>query len=197
MKTYLFFDTETNGLPARYDAPITDSQNWPHILQFAWVLTYEDGTEIHRSNDVIRLPDGVRLDAGAAEVHGLTADRLEGGISIFESFSKFGVSLGLTDVLVAHNIDFDRCIVQAELHRQNQQISIQSINELPKVCTMKSATNFCAIPGGRRGYKWPRLDQLHQKLFNEGFDGAHDAMNDVEALMRCFWALKERGVLTA
>lgn len=191
---HLFFDTETNGLPEDYQAPITLPSCWPHILQFAWVLTDSEGKELERHNDLIQLPEGVRLDDDAATVHGLTTERLAGGIPAIESLRRFAVTLAKTDILVAHNIDFDRSIVQAELYRQKQHECIAAMNRLRSICTMQKATTFCAIPG-RRGYKWPRLSQLHQKLFNEGFSGAHDAMTDVEALMRCFWALKERSII--
>ena len=30
---YLFFDTETTGLPKNYNAPITDTDNWPRLVQ--------------------------------------------------------------------------------------------------------------------------------------------------------------------
>ena len=35
---YLIFDTETTGLPKRWDAPITDTDNWPRCIQIAWQL---------------------------------------------------------------------------------------------------------------------------------------------------------------
>ena len=64
----------------------------------------------------------------------------------------------------------------------------------PKCCTMKSSTNYCKLPG-KKGFKSPRLAELHQILFGEGFDNAHNALADVEATARCFWELKKRGVL--
>ena len=35
---YLFFDTETTGLPRSWKAPITDSNNWPRLVQIAWLV---------------------------------------------------------------------------------------------------------------------------------------------------------------
>ena len=31
--TYLFFDTETTGLPANWQAPMSDLENWPRLVQ--------------------------------------------------------------------------------------------------------------------------------------------------------------------
>ena len=38
---YLFFDTETTGLPKRWNAPVTDLENWPRLVQLAWIM-YDD-----------------------------------------------------------------------------------------------------------------------------------------------------------
>ena len=35
MKNYLFFDTETTGLPRNYKAPSSDTRNWPRLVQLA------------------------------------------------------------------------------------------------------------------------------------------------------------------
>lgn len=61
-----------------------------------------------------------------------------------------------------------------------------------KICTMESATNFCAI-NGRYGYKWPKLSELHYKLFKTGFEEAHNAAVDITATAKCFWELKRLG----
>lgn len=59
---------------------------------------------------------------------------------------------------------------------------------------MESTTNFCAI-NGAYGYKWPKLSELHYKLFRTNFDEAHNAAVDITATAKCFWELKKRGVL--
>ncbi|MFR6285749.1 MAG: hypothetical protein ACLUN1_18295 [Odoribacter splanchnicus] len=38
---YLFFDTETTGLPKQWNAPVTDLENWPRLVQLAWIM-YDD-----------------------------------------------------------------------------------------------------------------------------------------------------------
>ena len=59
---------------------------------------------------------------------------------------------------------------------------------------MQSATDYCQLPG-RYGYKWPKLSELHQKLFDKDFDNAHNALADVEAMVKCFFEMKSRGIL--
>jgi hypothetical protein len=59
---------------------------------------------------------------------------------------------------------------------------------------MVSSTHYCRIPG-RYGFKWPKLDELHTKLFGSAFAGAHSALADVNACARCYFRLREIGIL--
>jgi len=61
-----------------------------------------------------------------------------------------------------------------------------------KICTMHSTTDFCAI-NGPYGYKWPKLSELHYKLFRTDFEEAHNAAADINATARCFWELRRLG----
>ena len=62
---------------------------------------------------------------------------------------------------------------------------------------MKCSADFCAIPSNSPygGYKWPKLEELYRKLFGYTFDGAHDALADVEATRKCYFELKKKGIL--
>ena len=40
---YLIFDTETTDLPKKWNAPITDTDNWPRCVQLAWQLHDNNG----------------------------------------------------------------------------------------------------------------------------------------------------------
>ena len=42
----IVFDTETTGLPKKWNASITDKDNWPHIVQFSWILYDIDNNTI-------------------------------------------------------------------------------------------------------------------------------------------------------
>ena len=43
---YLFFDTETTGLPKRWNAPVTEVDNWPRLVQLAWISCDEQGNRL-------------------------------------------------------------------------------------------------------------------------------------------------------
>lgn len=57
---YLFFDTETTGLPRDYNAPTSDVDNWPRVVQIAWVVADDTGKELRVQSDIIR-PDGFEM----------------------------------------------------------------------------------------------------------------------------------------
>jgi DNA polymerase III epsilon subunit-like protein len=89
--------------------------------------------------------------------------------------------------LVGHNVVFDQKVIGAELCRLGIKDTISTVKA---ICTMEVGKDFCKIPGGYYGYKPPKLQELHQKLFGTTFDNAHDAMADVKATKRCFFELK-------
>ena len=65
---YLIFDTETTGLPKRWDAPITDTDNWPRCIQIAWQLHDGMGNLIEHQ-DYIITPDGFNIPYDAEKIH--------------------------------------------------------------------------------------------------------------------------------
>ena len=72
---YLFFDTETTGMPDDFDAPVTDTENWPRVVQIAWAHVSTDPHAIDRTLSYIIRPDGFTIPKDAAEVHGITTER--------------------------------------------------------------------------------------------------------------------------
>ncbi len=188
---YLFFDTETTGLPRNWKAPVSDTANWPRMVQIAWLI-YDNNGNLMEQNDFIIQPEGYNIPAEAANVHGISTERaMEEGYELKQVLEKFAIDIARADSLVAHNISFDEKIVGAEFIRK--QISSQLFNKT-RICTMQKSTNFCKLPG-QYGYKWPTLNELHQTLFGEDFQEAHNAAVDINATAKCFWELKHRGII--
>ncbi|HCC48931.1 MAG TPA: 3'-5' exonuclease [Elusimicrobia bacterium] len=188
---YLFFDTETTGLPRSWQAPVTALDNWPRLVQLAYLAYDGEGNLLTSVNTIIK-PEGFAIPADASRIHGITTERAQAeGKELALVLRDFKAQLDRAKFLVAHNMSFDEKIVGAELLRNN-------LPDIPaskyKICTMHSTTEYCAIPGPR-GYKWPKLTELHQKLFGADFEGAHDASSDVAATAKCFWELKRRGLI--
>ncbi len=186
---YLFFDTETTGLPKNWKAPITDLNNWPRLVQLAFLYYDGNGNKISEGDFIVK-PEGFTIPADASRIHGISTERaLKEGKSLKEVLEYFHSLISNAEVLVAHNMSFDEKIVGAEYLRIGMQNSIPTKK---KICTMQSTTNFCAL-NGPYGYKWPKLSELHYKLFKTGFDEAHNAAVDITATAKCFWELKRIG----
>lgn len=188
---FLFFDTETTGLPKRWNAPVTDLENWPRLVQLAWMM-YDTNGQLLECGDALVIPEGFVIPPEASQVHGITtAIAREKGRPLQEVMEQFAEKIDQAYALVGHNISFDECIVGAEFERLRMMTSLFL---KPKYCTMKSSTDYCKLPG-KKGFKSPRLAELHRILFGKDFDNAHNALADVEATARCFWELRKRGVI--
>jgi len=188
---YLFFDTETTGLPKKYNAPMDDFDNWPRLVQVAWILFDKEGKEIVNKNYIIK-PEGFVIPKESSLIHGITHKKaLKEGCELCDVLSEFESLVEEADCLIAHNIDFDEKIMGSELLRIGNLNCFANKN---KFCTMKASTNYCAI-SGNYGYKWPKLEELHYKLFETNFDKAHNAQVDIEITAKCFWEMKKRGLI--
>ncbi len=192
---YLIFDTETTGLPKNWNAPITDSDNWPRCIQIAWQLHDAMGTVIEHQDYLIR-PDGFDIPYDAERIHGIsTALAEKDGIALSEVLEKFNIALSKSKFVVGQNVGFDLNIMGAEFHRLHIGNNLQELPVLD-TCTEKTA-QLCQLPGGRGGkFKLPTLTELHKHLFGKGFGEAHNATADVEATTRCFLELIRQRVYT-
>jgi exonuclease RNase T and DNA polymerase III len=189
---YLFFDTETTGIPKDYKAPCTNTDNWPRLIQLGWLLTDAEGRILSEGNHIVR-PDGFEIPKAASDVHGITTDfALENGKPLLDVIFAFGADLNQAECVIGHNLDYDLHIVGAEYVRLGYDSRIMFAR--PTLCTMQATIQYCNIPG-RFGPKWPKLMELYTKLFGQEFDGAHDAMADIVATKECFFELIRRGVV--
>lgn len=190
---FLFFDTETTGLPNDWNAPVTNLENWPRLVQLAWLSYNEDGKILDGRVCIIK-PEGFVIPAESANVHGITTEAaMRDGENLLEVLEEFSEKMNYADFLVAHNMNFDEKIVGAEFIRKEVE---NKLSEKERLCTMLSSIAFCEIPSKNgEGYKWPRLSELHIKLFGEDFEDAHDAMVDTSACARCFFEMIKRKII--
>ena len=188
---YLIFDTETTGLPKRWDAPITDTDNWPRAVQIAWQLHDAMGNCIEHQDYLIK-PHGFNIPYDAEKIHGISTELAqEQGISLSQVLEKFNITMSKTKFIVGQNVKFDLNVMGAEFVRLNVENPLQKLPVLD-TCTEHTAS-LCQIPGGRYGkFKLPTLTELHQFLFDTPFGEAHNATADVEATTRCFFELLRR-----
>lgn len=184
----LFIDTETSGLPK--------NDKWPRLLQIAWKL--ED--DVNVTSYYIK-PD-FSEDFEGTEIHGITKDfAIQNGVNIKYVLNRLNDALLCTDIVCAHNADFDLMVLLAEFERY--QISTELTDKLV-YDTMISSVNYCKIPAKMgRGYKWPSLAECYEKCTGTSFQSSrsptsgklHNAKSDVMACIECFNILYIKGFM--
>lgn len=188
---HLFFDVETTGLPLNWKAPVTDVDNWPRMIQLAFMVYVPEGDGLvasHERNYIIK-PNGFTIPEEVAKIHGITNERaMDEGVDLQVVLDEFHSLVTESRIMVAHNISFDRKIVGAEFIRAGME---DALHEKERICTMLGSAKYCALPK----MKWPKLTELHEKLFGVGFENAHDALADIRATASCFFELRKRGVI--
>ena len=190
---FLVFDTETTGLPKKWNAPVSDVDNWPRCVQLAWQLHDSKGDLISNHNYIIN-PENFDIPYEAEKIHGISTDLSRKiGKNINEVLDLFISDFNKAGFLVGHNLKFDINIIGSELFRIGNKIDI-SEKDVLDTCSELTA-NVCKLPGGRGGkFKFPTLIEIYSNLFDEKFSEAHNASADVEANARVFFELVRIGV---
>ena len=193
----IFFDTETTGIPPKNVHYSVGYDRFPHIVQIAWMICDKKGQEIERCNEIVK-PDGYIIPIEATKIHRIsTSKATKEGIPIKKAMKHFVLACEKCEKIVAHNIYFDMSIVKASLLRLGLDLTLPNhvLHKSKRVDTMRSTTEYCALPSPYAGYKWPKLEELHVKLFNEEMIDAHDAIVDVEYTKKCYFELINKGII--
>jgi len=182
----LFFDTETSGM---YQWKLDNNHvDQPHLMQIAAILADDSGKIITQFSSLVKPMMKYRVDPEAENVHGLTWDMCnKQGIESERVMELFVDMCKKSDLIVAHNMNFDYLIIKSFLSRL---FVADIIDEMKKFCTMAATTNILKLPGKFEGkYKWTKLDECYRFFFAEELTNAHDAMSDVMACKRVFFHL--------
>jgi DNA polymerase III epsilon subunit-like protein len=189
----LVFDTETTGLPDGKNPSIYETQKWPHILQLSYIV-YDSETNdiVTLEDDYISIGDNVVINQESQKIHNISRELLSAkGIPIQEALEKFNKFSEMSDLLVGHNVSFDKRMVIVEGIRNNIRMNIHDT-----YCTMKNSVELCKIqrvwPNGDTYFKYPTLSELHEELFKKIPKNTHNALIDILICMRCFVKIELR-----
>jgi DNA polymerase III epsilon subunit-like protein len=205
----LLLDTETNGLPKNRYAPPSTPNNWPAILQLSWAtyMLSPDGRTLTQESvrDLgLALPADEPWNPDAAAVHGISEAEARSGTPVREGLLELQTALHTANVVVAHNLAFDKPILRAAAHRVGIRDFWPSrgLGGIQELCTMEGTRDLLRLPSSHeKATRWkaPRLNELHTWLFGYPFDisGAtlHSSASDVQCLASCLTALLHRGLL--
>ena len=193
----LVFDTETTGLPEK-GASIYDKDKWPHIIQISYIL-YDLSTNLVLIKDnYIKIDDSTIISPESYNIHHISREILnEKGINIVVALKEFNECLNICDVVVGHNISFDKRMIFVECFRNQVKQNFTSFRGHQKItklefCTMRNTTTFCNIERIDKNdvpyFKTPSLTELYLKLFpNESLPvNLHNSLVDVLMTLRCY-----------
>ena len=193
----LVFDTETTGLPEK-DASIYDKSKWPYIIQLSYILYDISNNSTIIKNNYIKINESVIISPDSFNIHHISREILdERGINIVPALREFNEYLKRCDVVVGHNISFDKRLIFVECFRHNiKQYFTQFVDnkQIAKAefCTMKNTTQFCKLERQSKTnqiyIKHPKLGELYSMLFpNEPVPkDLHNSLIDVAMTLRCY-----------
>lgn len=175
MKT-LLFDTETTGLVKNRLVPLARQ---PKIVEL-FGLSLEDEIESVEINQLFN--PGYALDKDVTRITNITDEMLSSAPAFSEKAETIKNSIERHDEVVAHNLSFDKTMVDLEMERAGLKIKWPRL-----ICTVEATEHL-------KGYRL-NLNALHHFLFGEEFTGAHRAENDVRAMAKCFVELRKREIV--
>lgn len=202
MSIILVIDTETTGIIPQYSS----------ILQLAYII-YDTVTKnnIFQYNEYIKIPDSVEISAESQQIHGITREKCaECGVSIeyaidtlMSNISKYSV-----DLIVGHNVLFDKRLILEEAARIGNEDFILLFNDIKTRCTMRQSWRLLdavALKTKREHWKCkhqPRLTALYETIFGcvaavNDTKNAHDALTDVVLCLRCYLFLEKGYIVDA
>ena len=198
----LVFDTETTGLPTERNPSIMDNEKWPHIVQLSYVVYDTEEQKIIKCvDDIIKIDLAkVTISNESIAIHGITpAMTLEKGVLLFGALNAFNNELANADLVVGHNLSFDKRMIMVECMRQNiwQKFTTKGVRK-EEYCTMRNSTDLCRIEvitdKGEKYFKFPTLTQLHTHVFPAGTlpQNLHNALIDVLVCLKCYAAIEHQ-----
>ena len=187
----LIFDTETTGLPPK-NTPTNHTDKWPHIIQLSWVIYNDETKEVEEEKDnIISLGTHIPISPESTAIHVITSEiSRTKGVAIDVALFDFKLAANRCGKIVAHNLEFDKNMIQVEFYRARM---FHNIFPPQEYCTMKQGTVICKLVkvwnDGTISFKYPKLIELYHELYGADVpspEGLHNAKVDVDVCLKCY-----------
>lgn len=192
MEYYLFFDTETDGR-SDLNGKWTNNQN---IIELAYIVADKDFNILYSYSSMVSdIANKIYPGQNVYEMKDiLLGKKWE---EIYPDFLKYVMKVNDNGgKIISHNFDFDRDVIF--FSGIPKKDLFKRIFKKNNFCTMKNKKiiNYCKLPG-MYGYKWPRLGELHDKLFPNitPYKQTHMALDDTELLLKCFKECMKKNII--
>ena len=194
--------------------------NNSRIVQLSFSIYTEDGILLQEYDYIIKCNSDNELlkfdiPDSSTEIHGITKNiSISKGIEMEKALNIFINNASDVKVLVAHNLDFDINLIMSEIwrlhifYRTREHTKCKFINMIKILlnteiyCTMLNAIDLCKIPfknsysnkkykNNKYTWKFPKLEELYEKLFNKKPTNCHNALYDIRHTAKCFFKLRD------
>lgn len=186
----LIFDTETTGLIPKNEE-LKNTDKFPYIVQISWLVYDIDNNKLISLQDHI-IKCKIEIPDESIKIHKITNEISQSeGISMNTALKLFELDYKKSDIIVAHNLEFDKKMYIIEALRNKRAQLFKNLYNLEKeYCTMKETTNFCNIEcqgkDGKKYMKYPKLCELYKIIFKDEPNGMHNSLVDILLCLRCF-----------
>lgn len=202
IKRVLVFDVETTGLLPKKGQEVP-AEELPYIVQLSYVIFETSNWRVSKEfNHYINIPQHVEISSEITEITGINRDMCNKGITMDKALEEFCEDYMICDTIVAHNIYFDRRMIQLEISRHSESLnpfhvekvflqSYEKEENKQNFCTMYKSKNICKIERkddkGETYYKSPKLSELYEHLFEtKAPQNLHNSLIDTYVCLRCF-----------
>tara|TARA_A100001015_G_C14904201_1_gene677615 strand:- start:551 stop:1213 length:663 start_codon:yes stop_codon:yes gene_type:complete len=186
----LVIDTETTGLPKR-NTSIYKTNHWPFIIQLSFILFDTNSLNIiYKFNEYIKISENISISEDSIKIHKITKDIINSyGINIQHALTNLNLILEMCDLIIGHNISFDKQMLMVEFIRNN---ILSNLSCQKYFCTMKKYTNICKISKSTSltQYKYPKLSELYKTIFIMSPQELHNSYNDILICLRCYYYIE-------
>lgn len=185
MTVLICFDTETTGLPPKEKLTKYTEPYYPHIVSLSWILYDTEEKKILKTEDRIVT---CAIPITNSHIHHITDEISSKGVPLECALNEFLDDSAKSNLVVCHNYSFDTKMIETALFRLNRTRDFVDFKNIPSHCSMMKNIAFCGLRN-QYGYKYPKLQELHVKLFGEEFENCHNSLADCQATLNCYLKL--------
>lgn len=198
----ILFDLETTGLPCRAGVKFGEYHSYKETGKYEGARVVQISyMQCDPSLNMVALQDSVINSGGEfkirnSHIHGITdAISEEEGENFDDVMNKFLEVLRSSDIVMAHNADFDVNVLKAELFRRGSIEVLEELSRKRVVCTMKLCKEVVNAKNVYQRLKYPTLKELYEFATHKQMKGAHDAKHDVVNMHEAVKSLLDRELI--
>lgn len=191
---FLVVDTETTGLQQAGKQPL-------RLVGIGWVLCHSL-SDIEEEKAFRIASDNYLAPFSSETVNGTGEEMpVRECVPCRDALAAFWSAYRRCDVLVGHNLDFDEMVIYRESANMGLELSVSGRMQdriRGRVCIMKGSAGLFSLPAGSGAdWGWPSLLELYYALYPFHLLKEHQPTPGANMCARCFFALKNRGLLSS